>query len=43
MIAQKYEAFAKDEKTKVNADTLYPYEIVEKVVNNCNGWWSKTF
>lgn len=34
IIAKKYEAFAKDKNTKVNADTLYPYEIVEKVVTN---------
>ena len=31
MIAKKYEAFAMDKETKVNAGTLYPYEIVEKV------------
>lgn len=34
IIAKKYEAFAKDKNTKVNANTLYPYEIVEKVVTN---------
>lgn len=33
MIAKKYEAFAKDTKTKVNAGTLYPYEVVEKARN----------
>ena len=33
MIAKKYEAFAKDENTKVNAKTLYPYECVSQVVN----------
>lgn len=32
MIAEKYEAFAKDRNTKVNAGTLYPYEIVEKAL-----------
>lgn len=32
IIAQKYEAFAKDKNTKVNADTLYPYEVVEKAI-----------
>lgn len=32
IIAKKYEAFAKDKSTKVNADTLYPYEIVEKAL-----------
>lgn len=30
IIAKKYEAFAKDKTTKVNAKTLYPYEIVER-------------
>ena len=30
IIAKKYEAFAKDKNTKVNANVLYPYEIVEK-------------
>ena len=28
IIARKYEEFAKSEDTKVNANTLYPYEIV---------------
>ena len=30
LIKAKYEAFIKDKSTKVNAATLYPYEIVEK-------------
>ena len=30
ILAKKYEAFAKDKTTKVNAKALYPYEIVEK-------------
>lgn len=30
IIAKKYEAFAKDENTKVNATTLYPYDVVKK-------------
>ena len=38
MIAKKYEAFAMDKDTTVNADTLYPYEIVEKVIKKSNGW-----
>lgn len=38
IIAKKYENFAKDENTKVNADTLYPYEIVEKVFDK---YWVK--
>ena len=33
IIAKKYEAFAKDKKTKVNASTLYPYEIVDKALS----------
>lgn len=39
IIAKKYEAFAKDKNTKVNADTLYPYEVVEKVRNRIYGGW----
>mgnify|MGYP000133514389 CR=1 FL=1 len=30
IIAKKYENFAKDNTTKVNAQTLYPYEVVKK-------------
>lgn len=37
LIAKKYEEFAMNEETTVNAGTLYPYEIVEKVVNSL-GW-----
>ena len=33
IIAAKYEAFAKDKTTKVNATTLYPYEVVAKALN----------
>lgn len=36
LIAKKYEAFAKDEKTTVNAKTLYPYEVVEKATRSFN-------
>lgn len=32
IIAKKYEAFAKDKNTKVNAQVLYPYEIVAKAL-----------
>lgn len=32
--AKKYEKFIKSENTKVNAKTLYPYEIVNQVVKN---------
>ena len=38
MIAKKYEAFAKSADTKVNAKTLYPYEVVAKAVGGCS--WS---
>ena len=34
IIAKKYENFAKDKSTTVNAGTLYPYEIVSKVINS---------
>ena len=33
IIAKKYEAFAKDKDTKVNAKTLYPYEVVRQVTS----------
>lgn len=36
---QTYENFAKDTTTKVNASTLYPYEIVNKVTNGMNSWY----
>ncbi len=39
IIAKKYERFAKDKTTKVNAATLYPYEVVNKVTSRC-GWTS---
>ena len=39
IIAKKYEKFAKNKNTKVNAGTLYPYEIVRKVANNMNIWY----
>ena len=32
IIAKKYEAFAKDKTTTVNASTLYPYEVVDKAI-----------
>lgn len=34
IIAKKYEAFAKNENTKVNAKTLYPYDVVAKALQN---------
>lgn len=37
IIKEKYEKFAKDATTTVNAGALYPYEVVEKAVNlMCN-------
>lgn len=38
IIAKKYEAFAKSEDTKVNASTLYPYDVVHKAVERTRGW-----
>lgn len=37
IIAKKYESFAKDEKTTVNAKALYPYEVVAKAASY-SGW-----
>ena len=34
MIAKKYEEFANDKDTKVNASVLYPYECVAEVINS---------
>ena len=33
-----YKDFIEDENTTVNADTLYPYEVVSEVVNNTSYW-----
>ena len=42
ILAKKYEAFAKDATTKVNAEALYPQEIAERIFNSCGyGSWSK--
>ena len=38
IIAKKYERFAKDKTTKVNASTLYPYEVVAKATEHM-GWF----
>lgn len=40
IIAKKYEAFAKSANTKVNAATLYPYEIVKQAI--VSGYMSAT-
>lgn len=34
IIAKKYEIFAKDKNTKVNANVLYPYEVVDKALHH---------
>lgn len=36
LIAKKYETFAKSENTKVNAKTLFPYEVVAKAIQKCD-------
>lgn len=38
IIKAKYEAFAKDETTKVNAKTLYPYECVSAATKGMSGY-----
>jgi len=43
IIARKYERFAKDKTTKVNATTLYPYEVVAKAIEGGIGWSSYNF
>ena len=42
IIAKKYEAFAKDKNTKVNAKVLYPYEVVAKAVSAVGGYYYKS-
>ena len=39
ILAKKYENFAKSKETKVNADALYPYEVVSKAVNYNRSLW----
>ena len=39
IIAKKYERFAKDKTTKVNASTLYPYEVVAKATQHMGWGW----
>ena len=41
IIAKKYETFAKDKNTTVNAKTLYPYEVVAKALNGFNRYWNR--
>ena len=41
----RYEKFIKDENTKVNAGTLYPYDVVHKAIeltNGRNGWYYRS-
>ncbi len=38
IIAKKYETFAKSESTKVNAKTLFPYDVVFQAVGTNCGW-----
>lgn len=43
ILVKKYEAFAKDTTTKVNAEALYPQEIAERIFNSCGyGDWGRT-
>ena len=43
IIKVKYENFAKNENTKVNAGALYPYEVVEKAIKLMRpNWYSKS-
>lgn len=43
MIKAKYENFMKDEKTTVNAGTLYPYEVVAKAYNLTRSSYSYSY
>lgn len=42
IIKAKYEAFAKDENTKVNAKTLYPYECVAEAMDFTGSGWGRS-
>ena len=39
LIAKKYKDFIKSENTKVNADTLYPYEIVYQAIKHTQNYF----
>lgn len=42
IIKKKYETFAKDTTTKVNAKTLYPYEVVHEILDATSyGYWRR--
>lgn len=42
IIAKKYEDFINSKETKVNASALYPYDIVDQVVNTLDYWGNKS-
>lgn len=42
IIAEKYEKFAKDKNTTVNAKDLYPYEVVHEVTKHFN-WYGNSY
>ena len=42
IIKEKYAAFAKDDTKKVNAGTLYPYEVVEKALRITDYGWGNS-
>lgn len=39
IITKKYETFAKSTETKVNASTLYPYDVIAKATDGYNQGW----
>ena len=43
IIAKRYERFAKDKTTKVNASTLYPYEVVAKATQHMGRGWYNSY
>ena len=44
IIKEKYEKFAKDENTTVNAGSLYPYEVVQRAINvmGSTDYWNRS-
>lgn len=42
IIAKKYETFAKDKTTTVNAGVLYPYEVVAKALKGMSYSWNRS-
>lgn len=41
LIAEKYKAFAQSSETKVNAKTLYPYDVAHEAFNKFGWYWAK--